>query len=71
MALFLLPVGLLGDLVQTRLQEPIQPGMVIPLAFVLGVAASLAVFAVSMFFPAGPMVFAAAICGFRLVFLDN
>ncbi len=71
MACFLLPVGFLGDLVQTRIQEPVQPGPAIPLAFVLGVAASLAVFAASLFFPAGPMMFAAAICVFRLVFLDN
>lgn len=70
-AFFVLPVALLGDLVQTRILEPVQPGPAIPLAFVLGVAASLAVFAVSLFFPAGPMVFAAAICLFRLVFLDN
>lgn len=70
-AFFVLPVALLGDLVQTRILEPVQPGPAIPLAFVLGVAASLAVFAVSLFFPAGPMVFAAAICIFRLVFLDN
>jgi len=68
---FLIPAGFLGDLVQTRIAEPVQPGAAIPLAFVLGVAASLAVFAVSLFFPLGPLIFAAAICGFRLVFLDN
>ena len=68
---FLLPIGLLSDLVQNRIQEPVQRGFAIPVAFVLGVAASLAVFTVSLFFPAGPMVFAAIICGFRLVFLDN
>ena len=68
---FLIPIGSLSDLVQTRIQEPVQPGPAIPLAFVLGVAASLAMFAASMFFPLGPVVFAALICGFRLVFLDN
>ena len=68
---FLLPIGLLSDLIQTRIQEPVQPGAAIPLAFVLGVAASLAMLAVSLFFPAGPMVFTAVICGFRLVCLDN
>ena len=68
---FLFPIGLLSDLIQTRIQEPVQPGFAIPFAFVLGVAASLAVFAVSLFFPAGPIVFAAVICGFRLACLDN
>ena len=68
---FMLPIGSLSDLIQTRIQEPVQPGAAIPLAFVLGVAASLAMFAVSLFFPLGPVVFAALICGFRLVFLDN
>ena len=68
---FLIPVVFLGDLVQTRITEPVQPGAAILLAFVLGVAASLAVFAVSLFFPPGPIFFAAAICGFRLVFLDD
>ena len=70
-AFFLLPIGFLSDLVQTRMLEPVQPGPVIPLAFVLGVVASLAVFAVSLCFPFGPVVFAAVICGFRLVFLDD
>ena len=72
MATFLqFPVGFLSDLVQNRIQKPVQSGPAIPLAFVLGVAASLAVFAVSLFFPAGPIVFAGLICGFRLVFLEN
>ena len=70
-AFFLFPVGFLGDLVQTRVMEPVQPGPAIPLAFVLGVTASLAMFVTSLFFPLGPVVFAAVICGFRLVFLDN
>lgn len=68
---FLLPVCFFSDLIQTRFQEPVQSGAAIPLAFLFGVAASLAVFAVSLFFPSGPIVFAAVICGFRLVFLDN
>ena len=68
---FLFPLGFLSDLVQTRIQEPVQPGPAIPLAFVLGVAASLTMFAASLFFPLGPVVFTALICGFRLVFLDN
>jgi len=68
---FLFPVGLFSDLIQTRIMEPVQPGAAIPLAFVLGAATSLAVFAAALFFPAGPMVFAAVIFGIRLVFLDN
>ena len=68
---FLLPVSFFSDLVQTRIMEPVQPGPAIPLTFVLGVAASLAVFAASQCFPPGPVVFAAVVCGFRLVFLDN
>lgn len=69
--LFMAPVGIISDLVQTRIQEPVQPGTAIPLAFILGVIVSLAVFAAGLFFPAGPAVFAALICGFRLAFLDN
>ena len=68
---FLLPVCFFSDLVQARIMEPVQPGPAIPFAFVLGVAASLAVFAASLCFPLGPVVFTAVICGFRLVFLDN
>lgn len=70
-AFFLLPIGFLSDLVLTRILDPVQPGPAIPLAFVLGVAISLAVFAASLCFPLGPAVFAAVICGFRLIFLDN
>ena len=70
-AFFLIPAGPICDLVQTRIQEPVQPGPAIPLAFVLGVIASLAVFAVLLFFPAGMIVFASGLCGFRLIFLDN
>ena len=57
--------------VRARMNEPVQPGPAIPLAFAIGVAASLTVFAASLFFPLGPFVFAAVICGSRLVFLDN
>ena len=56
---------------RARMKEPVQPGPAIPLAYVLGVAASLAVFAVCLCFPPGPVVFAAVLCGFRLAFLDN
>ena len=68
---FLLPLSSFSDLIQIRMQEPVQPGPAIPLAYVLGVAASLAVFAVCLCFPPGPVVFAAVLCGFRLAFLDN
>ena len=37
---------------------------------VLGVAASLALFAVSLCFPLGPVVFAAVVCAYRLILLD-
>ena len=42
----------------------------IPLAYLLGVAASLALFAVSLCFPLGPVVFAAVVCAYRLILLD-
>ena len=53
-----------------RMKEPVQPGPAIPLAYVLGVAASLALFAVSLCFPLGPVVFAAVVCAYRLILLD-
>ena len=83
LAFFLPPTALLTEflalaglfcaalLVRARMDEPVQPGAAIPIAFLLGVAASLAIFAAALFFPAGPMVFAAVIFGFRLVFFDN
>ena len=83
LAFFLPPTGFLTEilalsgliaaslLVRARMNEPVQPGPAIPLAFVLGIAASLTVFAVSLCFPLGPVVFAAVACVFRLVFLDN
>jgi len=55
---------------RARMSEPVQPGPAIPLAFVLGVAASLAVFAVSLCFPLGVVVFAAVVCVYRLILLD-
>ena len=67
---FMLAVGVFLDLNQGRIVKPVQPGTAIPLAFILGVAASLAVFAVCLLFPSGPAVFAALLC-FRIVFLEN
>lgn len=83
LAFFLPQIGLLTELlalaglfcaamlVRARMDEPVQPGAAIPLAFLLGVAASLAVFAAALCVPLGPVVFAAVICGVRLLFLDN
>ena len=67
---FVLAVAVFLDLNQGRIVKPVQPGLAIPLAFILGVAASLAVFAVCLLFPSGPAVFAALLC-FRIVFLEN
>jgi len=55
---------------RVRVSEPVQPGPAIPLAFILGVAASLGMFAVSLCFPLGPVVFAAVVCAYRLILLD-
>ena len=83
LAFFLPPVALLTELLafagafcaamlmRARMDEPVQPGAAIPLAFILGTAASLAVFAAALFFPLGPAVFAAVMFGLRLVFFDN
>ena len=83
LAFFLRPTALLTEflalaglfcaamLVRARLDEPVQPGAAIPLAFILGVATSVAVFAAALFFPLGPIIFAAAMFGLRLVFFDN
>lgn len=57
-------------LVRARMKEWVQPGPAIPLAFVLGVVASLAMFAASLCFPPGPAVFAAVVCAYRLILLD-
>ncbi len=57
-------------LVRARMDEPVQPGPAIPLAFLLGVIASLALFAVCLCFPLGPVVFAAVACLYRLILLD-
>ena len=82
LAFFLPPVSLLTELlafagtfcaamlVRARMDEPVQPGPAIPLAFAFGVVASLALFAVSLCFPLGPVVFAAVIFCLRLVFFD-
>ena len=58
-------------LVVFRLKSPVQPGPEIPAAFVLGTVLALAAFAVSFCFPAGPIVFAVTVCGFRVVYSDN
>ena len=58
-------------LVVFRLRSPVQPGPEIPAAFVLGTMLALAAFAVSFCFPAGPIVFAVTVCGFRVVYSDN
>ena len=55
---------------RARMKEPVQPGPAIPLAYLFGVAASLALFAVSLCFPLGPVVFAAVVCAYRLILLD-
>jgi len=57
-------------LVRARMDEPVQPGPAIPLAFLLGVIVSLGMFAVSLCFPLGPVVFAAVVCAYRLILLD-
>ena len=55
---------------RARMKEPVQPGPAIPLAFISGVTASLGMFAVCLFFPLGPVVFAAVVCLYRLIFFD-
>ena len=55
---------------RARMKEPVQPGPAIPLAYLLGVATSLALFAVSLCFPLGAVVFAAVVCVYRLILLD-
>lgn len=82
LAFFLPPTALLTELlafsgmfcaamlVRARMDEPVQPGPAIPLAFLLGVLVSLGMFAVSLCFPPGPAVFAAVVCAYRLILLD-
>jgi hypothetical protein len=55
---------------RARMKEPVQPGPAILLAFILGVIVSLGLFAVSLCFPLGPVVFAAVVCAYRLILLD-
>jgi hypothetical protein len=55
---------------RARMKEPVQPGPAIPFAFLLGVIVSLGLFAVSLCFPLGPVVFAAVVCAYRLILLD-
>ena len=68
--LALFGLGCVTLLVRARMDEPVQPGPAIPFAFVLGVAASLGMFAVSLCFPLGPVVFTAVVCSYRLILLD-
>ena len=70
MGFFAISVAVFLDLIQGRIVKPVQSGLAIPLAFILGVAASLAMFAVCLCFPSGPAVFAALLC-FRIVLLEN
>ncbi len=67
--LFFLAACYFGDTVEQRFMLPVQPGPAIPLAFLFGVIASLAMFAVSLCFPFGPAVFAAVVCAYRLILL--
>ncbi len=55
---------------RARMKEWIQPGPAIPFAYLFGVTAALALFAVSLCFPLGPFVFAAVVCVYRLILLD-
>ena len=57
-------------LVRSRLDAPVEPGGAIPTAFVLGTLTALALFCASVFFPAGLMVYAIVVCGFRIVYFD-
>lgn len=68
--LALFGLGCASLLVRARMDEPVQPGPAIPFAFMLGVAASLGMFAVCLCFPTGPVVFAAAVCVYRLIIPD-
>ena len=55
---------------RARMKEPVQPGPAIPLAYIFGVIASLALFTLSLCFPLAPVVFAAVVCAYRLILLD-
>jgi hypothetical protein len=68
--LFFIAACFLGDTVEERFMLPVQPGPAIPLAFIIGIVASLAMFAVSLCFPFGPVVFAAVVCVYRLILPD-
>ena len=57
-------------LVRSRLEEPVERGPAIPVAFVLGTVTALGLFCASVFFPAGLMVFALVVCGARIVYFD-
>ena len=55
---------------RSRLEEPVERGPAIPVAFVLGTVTALGLFCASVFFPAGLMVFALVVCGARIVYFD-
>ena len=57
-------------LVRSRLDEPVERGPAIPVAFVLGTVMALGLFCASVFFPAGLLVFALVVCGARIVYFD-
>ena len=57
-------------LVRSRLEEPVERGPAIPVAFALGTVTALGLFCASVFFPAGLMVFALVVCGARIVYFD-
>ena len=66
----LIGLGCATILVRSRLEEPVEPGPAIPVAFVLGTVTALLLFCASVFFPAGLMVYAIVVCSFRIVYFD-
>ena len=66
----LIGLGCAAILVRSRLEEPVERGPAIPVAFVLGTVTALGLFCASVFFPAGLMVFALVVCGARIVYFD-
>ena len=66
----LVGLGCAAILVRSRLEEPVERGPAIPMAFVLGTVTAIGFFCASVFFPAGLMVFALVVCGARIVYFD-
>ena len=66
----LIGLGCAAILVRSHLEEPVERGPAIPVAFVLGTVAAIGLFCASVFFPAGLMVFALVVCGARIVYFD-